>query len=111
MSIVQPTGKNHLSPNTIVQISKHERAARESLHYMIAFNDMVEKEILKLKDAQRHGLEYDEAMMEKCLRAKDSYQNAMEGLRDLDATSARHRLIEYGDAIQDIMAHINQRKH
>jgi hypothetical protein len=107
---MRASGKDNFSSHSLM-IQKHERVARESIHHIVAFSDTVEKEILKLKEAERHGQMVDGEMMEKLLRVKEKQQSAMEGMRYLDATSARHRLIEYGDAVQDLMSHIHHRKH
>src|SRR5689334_14456359 len=108
---VQTPGKDQHPLHAAVPIQKHERAARESIHHMIEFNSTVEKEILNIKEAERHGHPADAEMMQKLLAVKEGFANAMDGMRRLDATGARHKLIAYSDALRDLMAYYHHGKH
>ncbi len=115
MSKMNASHQNDKSPsNTLMsslQSQKYERTARESLRDLVVLNEMLEGEIQRMKMLAKQGISIDQIMMGKMNSVRDKYISVMEGMRTIDSIAARHELIIYADAVQDLMKYVQQRRH
>ena len=89
---------------------KHERTARRSLHDIVAFYQLVEKEIRRLNADKIKGRTFDGDMYKRLALVQGQYKHVMKGFLELDDNRQRHALVTFADTIQDLMKYIHSRK-
>lgn len=90
---------------------KNDRAAREALSSLIELDDMLSQEMQRFKLLSKNGTAIDQEKWNRMASVREKHAAIMEGLRTQDHTAARHLLIVYADAVQDLMSYIHGKKH
>lgn len=95
-----------------VSHERHHRIAMASLHDLIAFHQLLRKEIQAIEDGFAKGQSYDRDLYKKMTDASQRYKDVMNGFVHLNDDDQRHVMITFADTVKDLMAHIHhKRKH
>ena len=90
---------------------RHARIARTSLHNLIVFHEMLEDEMRSMaSERAAQGSGFDSALFDKMAVVKEKYLHVMAGLSGDDYQRERHALIDFADAVQDLMAFVHKRR-
>ncbi len=92
----------------VISLEKNERVAHASLHDMMVFHDALDKEMLRLEKEAAGGEPVDADLVRKMTVSHEKFQMVIQGFMTL-GDDQRHVLIEYGDAVQDLITHIHHK--
>ena len=88
---------------------RNKRVAQESLRNIVIFHKALEEEMQRVMTADKKGTPLDKELFAAMVTVKEKYFQIMHALRE-DEERVRHALISFGDAVQDLMAHMYKQR-
>ncbi len=88
---------------------KNRRIAQESLCNIIVFYRSLEETMQSMLAADKKGTLLDKDLFVRMVTVKEKYMQAMHAIRE-DEDKARHALIVFADAVQDLMIHMHRQR-
>ncbi len=88
---------------------RNKRIAQESLRDIVVFYKSLEDEMQCMLAADKKDTPLNSELFAKMVTVKEKYMQLMHALRE-NEDKARHALIVFADAVQDLMTHMHKQR-